>query len=255
MTEKKLSFEEARQLQFELLIELDRFCKQNGLTYFLAYGSLLGAVRHGGFIPWDDDIDVIMPLQDIDKLEHIYKSERYSVITCRNNKEFAYSFARLYDNNTFTKCGKFRALGVGIDIYPMVNAPSKNQDLYIKKMFKYVPIRRFLIRLRSFLVNRGLWLGNTLDFKLLNFFCQKKLNQLMESDKQPSPNVYISSGERDIINKSLFYPVKKIMFNDRCFTAPSDIDKLLTIWYGDYMQLPPEDKRKPYHLGNMYIKY
>lgn len=254
MTEKKLSFEEARQLQFELLIELDRFCKQNGLTYFLAYGSLLGAVRHGGFIPWDDDIDVIMPLQDIDKLEHIYKSERYSVITCRNNKEFAYPFARLYDNNTFTKCGKFRALGVSIDIYPMVNAPSKNQDLYIKKMFKYVPIRRFLIRLRSFLANRGLWLGNTLDFKLLNFFCQKMLNQLMESDKQTSPNVYISSGERDIINKSLFYPVKKIMFNDISFAAPYDTEGLLTIWYGDYMQLPPEDKRKPYHLGDWYLK-
>ena len=254
MNEKKLNFEETRQLQFELLIELDRFCKQNGLTYFLAYGSLLGAVRHGGFIPWDDDIDVIMPLQDIVKLEQTYQSDRYSVITCHNNKEFAYPFARLYDNNTFSKCGKFRGLGVGIDIYPMVNAPSENQDSYIKKMFKYVPHRRILIKLRSLLANRGLWPSKTLNFKLLNIYCNKMLKQLAESDMQTSQSVYVCSGERNIMDKSLFYPAKDIIFNNNSFMAPNDTDQLLTLWYGNYMQLPPEDKRKPYHLGDMYTK-
>ena len=84
---KKIEFEEMRQLQYELLLELDKICKENGLTYLLAYGSLLGAVRHGGFIPWDDDVDVIMPMSDIDKLEQIYHSDKYSVVTCYNNKE------------------------------------------------------------------------------------------------------------------------------------------------------------------------
>ncbi len=248
----KIGFEEARQLQFDMLIELDDVCTKHGLTYFLAYGSLLGAVRHGGFIPWDDDIDVIMPLEDIDKLSILYKSDTYSVVTCNNNKEHAYPFARLYNNNTYSKYGKYHTLGIGIDIYPMVNAPVKNQEKYINSIFKYVPRRLFLIRLIRVLAKRGLWPRKNLHSILLSSYCQKMVEIMRHYNKFESDYVFVYSGGRHIMMKDAFYPTSNIEFNGRKFKAPSKSHELLSCWYGDYMQLPPKEEQVPRHIVTCY---
>ena len=251
---KKIEFEEMRQLQYELLLELDKVCKENGLTYLLAYGSLLGAVRHGGFIPWDDDVDVIMPMSDIDKLEQIYHSEKYSVVTCYNNKEHAFPFARLYDNRTCTRCGKYTMLGIGIDIYPVVNVPQDVRDKFIESVFKFVPRRQFLIKLRKFLAKSGLWMGKTMSFNLLNHQCKKMLECVRQYDMTDADSVFICSGERHIIKKDLLFPPSEVLFNNERFVSPNNCHELLSVWYGDYMQLPPVEQRKPYHSGDYYWK-
>lgn len=116
----QLSLAERKEIFYGVLKEIDKSCSERGLKYFLSYGTLLGAIRHKGFIPWDDDMDIMMPYQDFLKLTDSYQSERYSIVWSGNNKETPFAFARMYDNHTYDKVGKFQGLGIGVDLLQVV---------------------------------------------------------------------------------------------------------------------------------------
>ena len=95
-----------KKLMIEELLYIDKVCKENHLRYYLAYGTLLGAVRHQGFIPWDDDVDILMPRPDYEKLISLIncreERSKYKVLHAENNRQYNYPFAKLINTDTFT---------------------------------------------------------------------------------------------------------------------------------------------------------
>ena len=114
--------EELRSIQLEILLSLHEFCTQNNINYSLAAGSLIGAVRHKGFIPWDDDIDVYLLREDYKKLEQLFPlvyQNKYSLVTINRDSQWTRSYGKLYDNRTVEEedvTNKY-TIGIGIDVF------------------------------------------------------------------------------------------------------------------------------------------
>ena len=132
MNEKEI--EKLKEVEFELLCEFDRVCRKNNLTYFLFGGSLLGAVRHGGFIPWDDDIDVVMPREDLNKLEkisHKVFDNKYFFQSSETEKGYPLMVAKLRKNGTIfeelamTETQSHK--GIFIDVFPLDKLDVSNE--------------------------------------------------------------------------------------------------------------------------------
>ena len=133
---KEISLNELRKIQIDILDKVHNFCIQNNITYFLSSGTLLGAIRHGGYIPWDDDIDLYMPRESYERFINIYKDDSHDtrVITLYNNKEYYYPFAKVEDTNSIVIENvpeKFN-IGINIDIFPIDGVPN---NLICRKFF------------------------------------------------------------------------------------------------------------------------
>ena len=129
--------------QIEMMKYIRNICDENGIDYYLAYGTLLGAVRHRGFIPWDDDIDIYVKGKDIDKLADIInKSDRYQMFTCRNNSKFLDQLPIVIDKDSVVdfNCFPLQAtMGIWIDIFPLYGLPSGENEVkeYASKIKKW----------------------------------------------------------------------------------------------------------------------
>ena len=119
---KKIEIDEMKEYLLGILQEFDKLCQENQMRYSIAYGTLLGAVRHKGFIPWDDDVDVVMPREDYEKLLSIkYKTKKYEVKSYRYSEDYYYEFSKMIDRDTLV-LEKYRCdanMGIFIDIFPM----------------------------------------------------------------------------------------------------------------------------------------
>ena len=128
---KEISFEESKKLELDILLAVADFCNKNNLTYFLAYGTLIGAIRHKGFIPWDDDIDIQMPREDYNKFIETFSHERYKTIA-PGTPLSKHSFVKVIDTETVKieahKKYKKGFLGVDIDIFPLDGTPSDENE-------------------------------------------------------------------------------------------------------------------------------
>ena len=116
-----ITSEELRKIQLDLLQKTADFCESNGLRYFLCGGTLIGAVRHKGYIPWDDDIDIAMPRSDYEKFISIFNRPQnyYQVMSFETNPDYAYAFAKVYDNRTILKELHYKGtIGAYIDVFP-----------------------------------------------------------------------------------------------------------------------------------------
>ncbi len=246
-----------RQLEYlRILKELDRYCSEKGLRYYMGCGTLIGAVRHKGFIPWDDDLDVFMPRPDFLKMCSDYKSVDFNFRNIRNDKSHPHPFGRLCSNNICRFYRDYPIFNVGIDVYVINGAPSTREEQikHMDKTFVHVKRAEFLIRVRSNLVRRNLWPSKSLDFSLLNRELFREERCFEKYDFETCDYIWPFGGGRLIMKKENYGTPIRLQFEDGYFLAPEHYHEVLTLGYGDYMQLPPADKRVPYHGSHVYRK-
>lgn len=159
---KELSIDDIREIELQILNYIDEVCKDNKLRYYLLGGTLLGAIRHGGFIPWDDDIDIIMPRNDYDTLLSIINetNNKYKVLAYKYKKEYYYPFAKIVDSSTMVVESNTIAtnnMGVWVDIFPIDNLPNdkKHRKRIQDKCWMYRQIWGHALVWKGHLSKRG----------------------------------------------------------------------------------------------------
>lgn len=258
---QEISLEEIKKIELELLSYVDSVCKKENIRYFLCGGTLLGAVRHKGFIPWDDDIDIVMPRPDYERLiDLLDNNENYKLFSARDDNYY-YNFGKLADKRTcLTESGirEIEGMGVHIDIFPMDGMPEDEKEC--KSHFRMLDRQRHRITAFSMLrprirKNVVCYIRNYCKFlatqnRSLQDEQKKYLNNALKYSYDDASRVFISGGaykQKDIIPKIWFRDCVLLEFEGKQFAVPSDYGQYLRQLYGDYMQLPPVEARVPHH--------
>lgn len=242
------------------------FCSENKLTYYALGGTALGAVRHSGFIPWDDDIDVGMPRPCYEKLVNFLKKEnkfgKYIIEYPLEHKDSMYPFLKLYDTSTtLTECVKnYPRRGIYIDIFPLdgIGNTKKESLNNYKKINFWINLLNTKIcvprKERCFLKNIAIVLSSLLP----NCICGKdilikKINDMGKSNDYEENdyvvNLFGAWKEREITKKEWFGTPKLCSFENTCIYIPQNADKYLSALYGNYMELPPAEKQISHHYN------
>ncbi|GBG97258.1 LicD family protein [Lactococcus termiticola] len=259
----KISSQELKKIQLDMLAFIDQTCRQEQINYSLGGGSLLGAVRHGGFIPWDDDIDLVLPRADYERLLERFMQElpdEYGLIYYKSRPTYL-PFAKLYDKRTYftSKLDNLnRGTGVFIDLFPMDVLPG---DATERAKFKK-EVAKAAIDLTSsnptgldyasatkpiyFIGKVLLWGPRHLKNKGKARYCAEKVDLLMQSYREKdTPYVgYAYSGySGECFDKAIFEAYEDVAFEELTVRKLVNHDSYLKALYGDYMTLPPEDER------------
>lgn len=265
---RQLSLEETRRIELEILRHFDSFCKDNQIRYFLSNGTLLGAVKYKGFIPWDDDIDVLVPREDYNKLIELYvDDEKYRLFSFERDNKFLFPFAKLCSMKTIKKeynVDSGPELGVDIDIFPL-DAWHPNWDKaarearWIHRMLFFLtltkqskpdsahPIKRIA---KGFLMLFCKILGG-------RFFVKKIVrasNNWRAESKYLGCKSWCIYREREIVPSKAFCDSVDLSFEGELFPAPVGYDIYLRSLYGDYKKDPPIEKRQSHHNFTAYLK-
>lgn len=254
----------------EILKEFIGICEKNGLTYYCCAGSAIGAVRHNGIIPWDDDIDVLMPRPDYDRLLEIARHAdfgKYEIISPYNNDSYPLYFSKMSDRTTtliedrHIPC----VIGLYIDIFP-VDGTDDDVEKAKRLKAKYTKIVNRLNAVSthntfgeyiSLLANPKEW--GRFAIKTLAWFARGTVRRHLIAqmdeisrryDYDKAENVLLYSGTygfKDIFPKEWLGKGREFPFESLNVLLPEQYDKYLRQVYGDYMQLPPEDQRVAIH--------
>lgn len=263
---RKLTLKEIKEKELELALELQEVCRTHGLRLYLCGGSLLGAVRHGGFIPWDDDIDVSLPRPDYRKLIELNKKESlfsdHLRLICYENGTDSYPFMKLVDTRTrvqdaYSKEDASSALWV--DILPVDGVPEDPQQQ--RDIFQKTEKYRKILKLNwanpraGKTTFRRMFKRFVIPFAKLYGIrrCNEKLIALasrepFETARKVAIVTWGLYGTGEVVDKEAFLQPVDVSFEGYTFQAMSCWDQYLTQLYGDYMQLPPEEKRKTHDM-------
>ena len=260
---KKLSIDEIHAHLLGIVKAFDKVCRNHSIPYYIIGGTLLGAIRHKGFIPWDDDIDVGVPMPYYDELMRHLESELkkpYSVCRYWNHKGCVSIFTKLEDSSTILEDPRLdipleNQMGLNIDIFPL--------NYCYKGEKKAMKIRRLLK------LEHKIFVESASGKKLKHYI--KRLLQILYpyshrhiQDKLYKMMMSINEGDTltnlfGVYNEREFMPVEyygnpvEYLFEDTTLLGPKNSDAYLKQIYGDYMQLPPEDKRQM-HVDNVYLR-
>lgn len=254
---REIEFDEARKLELNLLIKFADYCRKENLQYYLAYGTLIGAVRHKGFIPWDNDIDVVMPRPDYNRfLKQVQECPMSDWIEALDyHKVRTFPFIKLIDNRTRLKehfLVTEENLGIYVDIFPLDGLPNTEKER--RKLFKRAAFLMKLYAFANYRFNTGANTGKKLIKNLLYPFSRlissykvcEKLNNLCKAydydNSDMVGDIVWGFDEREIISKECFQGMYG-EFEGYQFCIPKGYDQLLRQCYGNYMELPPEEER------------
>lgn len=254
-----MTFEEQQKVAKNILKNFKYFCEEHGLRYYLAYGTLLGAVRHNDIIPWDYDIDVLMPRPDFDKFVELTKDkdmcENMHVFSSRNTKGYYLMFAKVCDTTTRLNITQTRSkipLGMWIDIFPLDAIPS-DKAVADKMRSDIVALQKkafYTVRSDVKGKDRILQILRCLPYKFKD--CADLIEQAhniarksdYETTEMVGSFVNFSSTLRETVDKSYYDDTVMLPFGDEEYCCISRYDELLTQIYGDYMT-PPEEHEEP----------
>ena len=264
---KEIEKEAYKRIPFEILLYVADFCEKNQIRYSLAYGTLLGAIRHKGFIPWDDDIDIIMPRSDFERFKSLYHSDRYPLSDISINENHATAMAKVYDSKTvFHNKWMKRDYGLFIDVFVVDNFPSEEierikwqkriRNLITINNMKNICLSDILHSNLSFLSIMKKLLLKALPVRKKNI--QKEIVELSQKyNKLNTKFVGITMSQDnpfDLYPSDFFEKYIDIEFENHSFKAIRQYDTWLRICYGDYMQLPPVEKRVGKHGIKAFYK-
>ena len=253
---RKLTTDDIRALQLDMMDEIDAFCRANGIRYALAFGTMLGAIRHKGFIPWDDDMDIIMPLEDMMLFKKKFKSKTIQYLDIDTCKHYEYHFSRVAHVATFEKVGlTCKSYGVNIDLYPVVGMPDTEEEIhsFLKSLKPLYSKRMNYIKWRS----RAVRLLPVTTIPHFDKVIRQFRDIVLYSFPYEGAKNFLHAGDVnlvDIFNFDVFENLIDVEFEGRKYKGVGRYHDYLTHCYGDYMQLPPEDQRVPYHGGTYYWK-
>ena len=265
---------ELKKIELSVLIEVDKICRENGLRYMLCGGTLLGAVRHGGFIPWDDDIDIFMPRPDYDKLidycdEHDVSFDLFSPA---NNREYTQMYLKACNKDTMVIDNeadlKMCHFGVWVDIFPIDGLG--DTVLEAKRFLRTITCAELLcvasrwkkytrnpknrwgyevIRFCTFLISRMIFDVNAFVKKI-----DKKAKSLEFEKSKYCGSVYGSYGQKEIMTREMFEKTCELTFENQLFLCPENYEEYLKNIYGNYMELPPVEEQQTHHNFVAYWK-
>lgn len=258
-----------QKCQLEILKEFIKVCDKNNLTYYLVGGTCLGAVRHQGFIPWDDDIDVAMPRKDYDKFITLQKdfNDPYFIQTYKSDKNYIYNYAKVRDSSTtfienYFACHQINH-GVWIDVFPLDGIskeikPAENFKKNVKYTWHqvflmYLPSLKRRISLRTFYKDIPLNLVAYLFFFLnvnhyRNKLVDKKVTKIPYDEAVLVGNLFGTNAKKEAMPKEIFEEGTFLTFEGIKVRVPKDYDKYLTLLFHDYMKLPPKEKQIGHHF-------
>lgn len=257
MANEKYSLKQIQEKLLVILLEFDRICKKNNLKYSLDSGTLLGAIRHNGFIPWDDDVDVVMLRKDYKKFIRACKKDLnhdlFTLETTKTSKYYSYNFGKLKMNNTiYEEKGSSKVKehkGLFLDIFPLDNTSKITYKIQYKLAYFWQTIRWNKIG-REFSTSHkkiNSFFGKILPLKLVNFnaefalrFCNifptKNVCKLCHYGKGKKPH-----------SRQFYTNIIEHTFEGEKFFVPKDYETWLNMRYGDWKKLPPIEQQKPGH--------
>lgn len=250
-----------KKVELDLLIQFDKICRENSLRYSLSDGTLLGAIRHKGFIPWDDDIDVIMPRADYERLLSLDNSNKEITIYHYKNNRYFYPFAKMCDNRyrLFESYRPEKCLGPYIDIFPLDYLPDdkRKRERVIKQAYKdmrimfavtgsyysYYRDKKTKIRKKIFYFFQRFFINESIKKRYLQHY-EKKYSMF---SGHKIANLMYTEKNGVIMDENEFDNLKEIEFESHRFLSITDYHSYLTMQYGDYMTLPKKEDRKSNH--------
>lgn len=257
MMNQNVKLEDIWNVELEILDEIDRLCRENGLRYSLAYGTLLGAIRHHGFIPWDDDIDIMMPREDYDRLKSIWGEKAKDGFIYMDEtmyRDYANNFAKVRkDHTTFLQFENERTCsyhtGFFVDIFPADRlAPGR-----IARKVQYAEFALNLLYNRSY--TSGANGARHYAEKFLLGVVPKRSHQKLSNalgrhsrrwNDDSSAQIVFANDPTALTRyypPDLFDHLIRVPFQGKEYSVFREYDAVLRLRYGDYMQLPPEEER------------
>lgn len=265
---KEMTLKEIQNESFKVLLKIKEICEKENLQFFLFFGTLLGAVRHNGFIPWDDDIDVWMPRDDYEKfieycIVHAEEIKPFELKHYKTCKEYIYPIARLSDSRYTVKYTDTKEYGLGlfVDIYP-VDGYNPVDTAHIRKIKRNTSLIG-IMSADKFIPSTVNPLKNIPKYPVYLFSKFRNLNKLLEKQdklcRKYSMNdcgmvaCTIWEAEKPF-NKEEIESTVNFSFEGVEMPVPIGYDSILTKLYGDYMKLPPESERNGHHFYSAFRK-
>ena len=257
--------EQLQQRTLPVLLAINKVCREHGINYYISDGTMLGAVRHGGFIPWDDDLDICMPRPDYEKFIAHGKEwlpEPFEVVCVEHDPHCACTFMKIIDaSTTLIERWSYNQLGgIYIDIFPIDGvSPVKWKRILRFKLYKMVNRWTYMRNRDPYKRGHGYtsWLPRLIQATVSNAKLHRMMHRLQTAHPYESSTLVADydSGERSVMNKNVFGTPTPITFENHEVLGVEHPDEYLSHLYGDYMQLPPEDKRRIHNFDYVDLEH